>query len=342
MPAAIRIGDPISCGDTMAQGSGNVFVNGIPFSRRGIDLTAGHCYPPVPIISASPNVFVNSAQADRVGDPIPPHCCGDSCHAGNAAAGSPNVFVNDPGGDPPTISVVVERTFQPGVNKLFAATVIADDPDAPPIAQTYLRMQERAAPPAPPQTITEQAPPPTPPPANVPADCSDIEAHQGPFPDSFQLSPNFTLGQLTSRAVVTRVPVRANAGLTEKQIVCNLRLLCVNIMEPLYSTYGNTIQINSGFRAGAGKSQHNEGKAVDLWFKDLDTEQKRWDRANELKDTVGYDQLIYEANRSVWYHISWNAGGYSVYRPNLTNRRNVLTKPRGTERFSAGLQRVIA
>jgi uncharacterized Zn-binding protein involved in type VI secretion len=93
MPAAVRIGDPFSCGDTMAQGSGNVFVNGLAWARRGVDLTAGHgCFPAVPVYSASKNVFVNGIPADRVGDPIL-HCC-NGCHAGVAIAGSPDVFAN--------------------------------------------------------------------------------------------------------------------------------------------------------------------------------------------------------------------------------------------------------
>lgn len=94
MPAIVRIGDPISCGDTLAQGSGNVFANGMPVSRMGVDLTAGHCFPPVPIISASPSVFVNNIAVVRVGDPIQTHCCGIPCHSGSAANGSPNVFAN--------------------------------------------------------------------------------------------------------------------------------------------------------------------------------------------------------------------------------------------------------
>lgn len=333
MPAAIRIGDPISCGDTMAQGSGNVFVNGIPFSRRGIDLTAGHCYPPVPIIAASPNVFVNSANADRVGDPIPPHCCGDSCHSGNAAAGSPDVFVNDPGGGPPpSISVVVERYIQPGANKLIAAQVMADSPDDSPIYQEYRRIKEKEAGIVPEEPkFVEEAPPTTNNPAPVPADCSDIEAHQGRFPGSFQLSPNFTLAQLTTNTLVSNYPLRANAGLTEKQIVCNLRYLCVNILEPLRSTYGTNLTINSGFRYG-GRSQHGKGQAVDVSFKDLTTEQQWWDRAVEIKNTVNYDQYIYEAERSVWYHISYNKDG---------NRRTTLTKARRTSRYVAGIQRII-
>lgn len=99
MPPALRIGDPISCGDAMAQGSPNVFANGIPVSRVGVDQTTGHGPPPcwwpaVPIVVGSPNVFVNGISADRVGDPIQTHCCGPACHSSNASSGSPNVFIN--------------------------------------------------------------------------------------------------------------------------------------------------------------------------------------------------------------------------------------------------------
>ena len=101
-PAAVRIGDPIDCGDKMGEGSGDVFVNNIPFSRRSVDKTTGHpkCYPPTTISSASPNVFINDGnggdKAVRVGDPIVPHAK-SPCkkHGGKVSAGSPDVFVND-------------------------------------------------------------------------------------------------------------------------------------------------------------------------------------------------------------------------------------------------------
>lgn len=89
---AIRIGDPLTCGDNSGQGSGNVFFNGIPVTRLG-DLTAGHCFSPSPFVDGSPSVFVNNIPVVRVGDPISVHCCGNSCHTGNAAIGSPTVFV---------------------------------------------------------------------------------------------------------------------------------------------------------------------------------------------------------------------------------------------------------
>lgn len=94
MPAIARVGDSISCGDSLAMGSGNVFANNIPICRVGVDLTHGHCYPPVPIISGSNNVFINNIPVDRVGDPIPVHCCNNNCHSGNISFGSSNVFAN--------------------------------------------------------------------------------------------------------------------------------------------------------------------------------------------------------------------------------------------------------
>lgn len=93
MPAATRIGDAdvAHCsGMTRAEGSPNVFVNGIPWSRQG-DVNTAHLLPPdpcdvhtAPIAVGSPTVFVNGMGAGRVGDAI------SGCTS--VAAGSPNVF----------------------------------------------------------------------------------------------------------------------------------------------------------------------------------------------------------------------------------------------------------
>ena len=88
-------GDPFTCGDTACNGSKNVLTNCLRQWRQDIDLSCGHCYVPVPIVQASPNVYVNCHEFCRVGDPHPGHCCpGAGCHGGNAAKGSPNVFAN--------------------------------------------------------------------------------------------------------------------------------------------------------------------------------------------------------------------------------------------------------
>lgn len=96
MPAATRIGDAdvTHCsGMTRAQGSANVYVNGIPWSRQG-DLNTSHLLPipgPIaclphtaPIAVGSTTVFVNTKGAGRVGDSI--------AGCTSVAAGSSNVF----------------------------------------------------------------------------------------------------------------------------------------------------------------------------------------------------------------------------------------------------------
>ena len=91
MPAATRIGDadvPHCSGMTRAEGSPNVFVNAIAWSRQG-DNNTGHLLPgdpcpshAAPISSGSSTVIVNGVQAGRIGDP--------TCTS--VAAGSSNVF----------------------------------------------------------------------------------------------------------------------------------------------------------------------------------------------------------------------------------------------------------
>ncbi len=93
MPAATRIGDadvPHCSGMTRAEGSPNVYVNSIPWSRQGDNNTV-HLLPgapcpahAAPIAIGSSSVFVNTRGAGRIGDAI------SSCTS--VAAGSHNVF----------------------------------------------------------------------------------------------------------------------------------------------------------------------------------------------------------------------------------------------------------
>lgn len=93
MPAATRVGDAdvTHCsGMVRAEGSPNVFVNGIPWSRQG-DLNTVHLLPgspcsphAAPIAVGSTTVFINGKGAGRVGDAI--------VGCTSVAAGSPNVF----------------------------------------------------------------------------------------------------------------------------------------------------------------------------------------------------------------------------------------------------------
>ena len=99
MPAVTRIGDPFSCTDKSAAGSGDVFVNGIPITRVG-DATTGHPCPPGGSVapptknkSGSGTVFANGLPICRVGDPLVPHKCnGNPPHGGVFVGGSGDVF----------------------------------------------------------------------------------------------------------------------------------------------------------------------------------------------------------------------------------------------------------
>ena len=66
----------------------------MPNAARLGDMTAGHGFPPKPILSGSGNVLINGIPAARVGDATAVHCLGPVCHAGAVAAGSSNVLIN--------------------------------------------------------------------------------------------------------------------------------------------------------------------------------------------------------------------------------------------------------
>lgn len=95
MPAAARIGDPFTCGDFIAQGSPDVFVNGIPFARWH-DATTGHgCWPPTVIMDHAKTVYANNILVAYVSHLNVPHCCDDDCHSGAIKEASPDTFVEN-------------------------------------------------------------------------------------------------------------------------------------------------------------------------------------------------------------------------------------------------------
>lgn len=95
MAEIARLGDPFSCGDTVAVGSGNVFVNGMPATRVG-DATAGHaCGPVTTNAEGSGTVFINNMPVTRKGDALAAHgtCLGPP-HIGTITVASPNIFAD--------------------------------------------------------------------------------------------------------------------------------------------------------------------------------------------------------------------------------------------------------
>lgn len=67
----------------------------MPAATRLTDICTGHsCFPPRPNIGGSGDVFTNSLQQVRLGDPYQVHVCGNSAHPGKLSKGSGSVYVN--------------------------------------------------------------------------------------------------------------------------------------------------------------------------------------------------------------------------------------------------------
>lgn len=142
-----------------------------------------------------------------------------------------------------------------------------------------------------------------------------------------QLSPNIKLKDVTTNVVFPhqlqvmysgndRYVKKAKGGRVEiEEIVCNLKSLAVNIIEPLLKEYPGFLKINSAFRATStrgGTSQHMVGEAIDIQWKTATTTETYMERANWILQNIPVDQIIYEHTGTyggVWLHISHRRSG---------------------------------
>lgn len=150
----------------------------------------------------------------------------------------------------------------------------------------------------------------------IPASCRDIPANAS---DSLRLSQFFTLGDLSSRALLAPAagtssgPVVANMGLARETIICNLRHLALNSLDPIAKHFGKAnIKITSGFRLASGDSDHNIGSAVDIQFLEGGSKVSGR-RLDEVEKYIIYNlkipftQIIHENNS--WLHIACRRSG---------------------------------
>lgn len=142
------------------------------------------------------------------------------------------------------------------------------------------------------------------------------------------LSANYTIKSLTIGTIFPHNIVAQN-GLTVADIICNLKAVAENILEPLRRQFPG-LRVNSGFRKGVSGSQHNKGMAVDIQWPGIKpgeyTARAQWVRAN-----LPYDQLIFEHGNSIWLHISFN-------RTTARQRNALLTYyPKVSPQYKPGL-----
>lgn len=231
--------------------------------------------------------------------------------------GSPNVFVGDDiDQDIPSVRATIEAdeedVFEPGAGaKKFES--IPKDP------------REVAAPL--PQPTGQKNTEPSKFTGTPTADCGGVEdlvAAAGSLADveKIQLSPRFTVGKITRKpSIVFDNPLEVpGGGLSREEIVCNLKLLCINCLEPIYGRFSNAFVTNTWRKpSGNPNSQHPKGMAADLQFRGV-KKSDYYEIAQVIKDLVPYDQLLLEYKTTgsglPWIHISFNKAG---------NRKQVLT-----------------
>nr|BDD47383.1 hypothetical protein 14 [bacterium] len=146
--------------------------------------------------------------------------------------------------------------------------------------------------------------------------------------ENTELAYGFTVADLSTKATYPHA-IKAQKGLTESEIINNLKWVVKNIVEPLARKYGReNIIINSGFRVGDGKSQHFKGEAVDIQIIGF-SKSDYFAAAHWIKNNLNFDQFIleYGNNKMPVYHISSKRTG---------NRGDVLTET-AHQKYESGL-----
>lgn len=279
-----------------ANGSGNVFAHSIPINFTDNPDTCDDVR-----VGGSSNVFLGT-DIDQVTPSSIAMTSGDETDAHDPGSGS--VYVQQQVAAGNVSSDELART-QPSTNSSGHTT----PPDVAP-------------------SSTDTTPPKQTP--VLSSDCSDIAAlfasetpPSGSSIDSISLASGWTVGRITrSPNVVFDHALRSGTGGLElAEIVCNLKLLVVNCIIPIYNQYSNAFITNSWRPAGIGssKSQHPKGQACDIQFRGI-SKKDYFSIAQWIKDNVTYDQLLLEYKTTgsglPWIHISFNKS---------SNRKQVLT-----------------
>lgn len=135
-----------------------------------------------------------------------------------------------------------------------------------------------------------------------------------------QLSPNFALAEMTVSQTASRKGLPNNPDVA---VVAALKLLCLNVLEPVRTHFARPVIVTSGYRSpavnkacgGAASSQHCLGEAADFTVPAV----SNFDLAQWIMRNLNYDQLIYEFGESGWIHCSWRDG--RLRNEELTARR---------------------
>lgn len=126
------------------------------------------------------------------------------------------------------------------------------------------------------------------------------------------LSPNFSLHEMTK----SETALRLNLDNTPSdQVVANLKMLAVNILQPVRNYFQKGVKVNSGYRSpdvnqavgGSRTSDHCRGCAADIEIPGI----ANYELAKWIKENLKFKQLILEFYTlgipdSGWVHVSYD------------------------------------
>lgn len=126
------------------------------------------------------------------------------------------------------------------------------------------------------------------------------------------LSPNFSLHEMTK----SETALRLNLDNTPSdQVVANLKMLAVNVLQPIRNHFQRGVKVNSGYRSpdvnqavgGSRTSDHCRGCAADIEIPGI----ANYELAKWIKENLKFKQLILEFYTlgipdSGWVHVSYD------------------------------------
>jgi len=155
------------------------------------------------------------------------------------------------------------------------------------------------------------------------------------LPDNIKISDQYTLGQLSSRAIVTKNKLKSQVNLKYGEIAFNLSAVALNVCDIVLELFPNAM-VTSAFRHPSNNnftSDHLKGKAVDFQFRNVD-KKDYFDIAIKLSENLNYDKLLLEykdtGTKLPWIHVSFD----------IEKQRKILLTYNNHKRFSDGLSKL--
>ena len=136
-------------------------------------------------------------------------------------------------------------------------------------------------------------------------------------------SRHFTIGQVSSAAVVSHYTIKAQHGLSAEEVQDNLNYLCVNVLDRIKDQYPE-IFVTSGFRHKSTYSKHEFGIAGDIqapgWTNKDYFECAKWIAANLETDALLVEYKKY-GTKLGWIHVGFNKKGNRGIKATYYNNR---------------------